>query len=434
MARMFPQRLRPQTESRAEQCLYQALRDGLSDEYEVFHSVSWLARDPRTGAEDGETDFVIAHPTLGILVLEVKGGLIRYDGETGTWYSNDNQIKDPVQQARRSKHSLLAKLKELPEWSDCWITVGHAVAFPDVVVDRDLLLDLPQELVLDRPALADLEAWVRRALGYWHGHDRQVGGVGRGMRTLRDLLSPSWELRPLLRYVLEEEERQFIRLTEEQFALLDFLQGHRRALIVGCAGSGKTLLALEQARRLGRQGFRVLLTCFNRALADRLKQTDLPEPVDVQNFHRLVPAIVQEAGLERELKQRTSGMPESSVYDELFPEMLARAAELLGPRYDALIVDEGQDFAESWFLALATLLNDPDHAIVYVFKDDNQNLFRPAFDLPWQMPAPFSLTRNCRNTRHIHQRVIRFYRADRVPQAVGPEGRPPEVCFYKDER
>jgi hypothetical protein len=217
MARMFPQRLRLETKSDAERHLYDALQRSLPDDFVVFHSVRWLAQDPQSGPREGETDFIIAHPTLGILVLEVKGGCIRYDGALAQWYSNDIPIKDPVLQARESKHSLLGKLKGLPEWRDRWITVGYAVAFPDVEVNRDLLPDLPEPLVLDAPAMTDLPAWVRRALEYWHAHDRQAGAIGeRGMHLLQDILSPSWELRPSLRFAVQREEEEIHRLTEEQ--------------------------------------------------------------------------------------------------------------------------------------------------------------------------------------------------------------------------
>lgn len=94
MARMFPQRPRPESKSGAERRLYQALQEHLPDNFVVFHSVRWLVPDPQNGPRDGETDFVIAHPDLGILILEVKGGTIRYDGRTGQWYSNDMPIKD----------------------------------------------------------------------------------------------------------------------------------------------------------------------------------------------------------------------------------------------------------------------------------------------------------------------------------------------------
>ena len=118
-----------------------ALRDGLPNDYVAFHSVAWLARDPRSGAQDGEADFVVVHPERGVLVIKVKGGRIVYDGPAGQWYSGEHAIKDPFEQARGNKHSLLAKLKDLPYWRDRWLTIGHAVAFPDVVVKHDLRLD-----------------------------------------------------------------------------------------------------------------------------------------------------------------------------------------------------------------------------------------------------------------------------------------------------
>ena len=269
MARMFPSRPKLDTKSQAELKLYKALQEALPDDYVVFHSVAWLARDPRSGAQDGEADFVIAHPTRGVLVIEVKGGRITYDGAAGRWYSNEHSIQDPFEQARGNKHSLLAKLKDLPYWRNRWLTIGHAVAFPDVVVKHDLRLDAPQDIILDARDLMALRSWVDAAFAYYSARDAQAGGPGQGgVEELVRLLSPSWELRSPLGVEFAGEETAIIRLTEEQFNLLDFLSDQRRVAISGCAGSGKTTMAVEQARRLGQQGFRVLLTCFNRNLAD----------------------------------------------------------------------------------------------------------------------------------------------------------------------
>ncbi len=433
-ARMFPHPIREDTESAAERRLYAAFEAHLPPEFTVFHSARWLARDPQYGPEDREADFVLVHPELGILVLEVKGGLIRYDGASGTWFSNRNLIKDPVAQVRRAKHSLLDLLKGIPPWQTRWLTLGYAVAFPDASVERDLLPELPAALVLDMADLADVNGWVRQAMAYWHGHDQQAGQVGReGVEALVRLFSPSWTLTPLLRDTLEAETETLLSLTEEQFYVLDVLQSQRRALIAGCAGSGKTLLALEQARRLARAGFRVLWVCFNRHLSEFVRAHSLPEGIDVSHFHRLVEDWVAEAGLRDELRALRGeyGREQEAFLRDVYPDMLSRAAEILGPRYDALIVDEGQDFYGEWLLALDTLLDKRRAEIIYVFKDDNQNLFRPRFELPWDLPT-FSLTRNCRNTQHIHAAVVRFYRSEPRPQPFGPPGRAPEIFYYRE--
>lgn len=434
MARMFPHPMHDDTASAAEHRLYAAFEAQLPPEFTVFHSVRWLARDPQYGPEDRETDFVLVHPELGIMVLEVKGGLIRYDGVTGEWFSNAYLIKDPIAQVRRAKHSLLDLLKGIPPWQTRWLTLGYAVAFPDVSVERDLLPELPAALVLDLADVGDVTTWVRRAMAYWHGHDRQAGAVGReGVEALVNLFSPSWTLTPLLRVTLEAETEALLRLTEEQYYVLDVLRSQRQALITGCAGSGKTLLALEQARRLAKTGFRVAWVCFNRYLSEFLRARPLPDGVEIFHFHKLVEDWVAEAGLRDELRilRAEYGSDQEAFLRDGYPEMLLRAVEVLGPRYDALIVDEGQDFYGEWLLALDTLLDKTHAEIIYVFKDDNQNLFRPRFELPWELPV-FPLTRNCRNTQLVHQVVAHFYRGEPRPQSLGPPGRAPEILYYRN--
>uniref|UniRef100_UPI002ADD8EE3 NERD domain-containing protein n=2 Tax=Thermoflexus sp. TaxID=1969742 RepID=UPI002ADD8EE3 len=418
-----------------EKRLYAIFRDRLPQDFVVFHSVRWLLREPSQGAWNGEADFVIVHPERGLIVLEVKGGPIRYEARTRQWFSGPHLIRDPVGQARRNQHDLMEKLRQHPRWPDRPILFGHAVAFPDVEVGpRDLLPDLPRAIVLDRSDLRDVERWVSRVFSYWKGEHASMGGPGSdGMAVLRDVLARSWSLRPLLRSAVEEAEQRIVELTEEQFTLLDCLRAERRVLIKGCAGSGKTMLALEQARRLGQEGFRVLLTCYNRTLADRLREAELPAGVDVLHFHSLVSRWVDRAGLRGKLDQAARTVPEERLFQEVFPELLAEAAGTLGPEYDALIIDEGQDFTEVWFTALALLLKDPDHGIVYVFLDDNQNIYRRDPQLPWTMMR-FHLSWNCRNTRPIHRQAMRFYRSDRPPQARGPDGPEPEVFYYGSEK
>jgi hypothetical protein len=422
---MHPYPIRPDTQSNAERALYAALDDQLPDDFVVFHSVAWQVRDPRSGVEDGEADFVLAHPDFGILVVEVKGGRIRYDGRRGQWFSNANPVKDPFKQGRSAKYSLLEKLKELPFWRNRWITVGYAVAFPDVAVKQDLRLDAPRELILDATDMTSLLEWVNRALHYLQGRRPEDNPLGRvGVEELESLLSPSWDLRSPLSVEIEEEEQELMRLTEEQFVLLDFLARHRRVAISGCAGSGKTTLAYEKARRLAEQGFDVLLTCFNRPLAEFLAAEETSPNLQIVNFHRFADEFVQKAGLP-------TGPYNSEYFDNILPEQLVEAVEILGPPFDAVIVDEGQDFRDNWWLPLQWLLRKPDTGIFYVFFDDNQNIYHAMQKIPLEL-EPFPLTRNCRNTQAIHEAVMAFYQSDQLPTSQGPEGRPVEVYEYDD--
>ncbi len=424
MAIMIPTQPRPDTQSQAELRLFEAWQRQLPGDYTVFHSVWWQVRDVRGDARDGEADFLLVHPDFGVLIVEVKGGHIRYDGLADQWYSNEYSIKDPFKQGREAKYSLLEKLKEIPYWRDRWVTVGYAVAFPDVAVKGDLRLYAPRDLILDASDMADLRAWLDRALRYLQGRRPDDNPPGpRGVEELAALLSPSWDLHPLLAAEIEAEGQELARLTEEQFVMLDFLGRHRRAAISGCAGSGKTTLAYEKARRLAHQGFQVLLTCYNVALAEFLAgDENKPPHVRIANFHRLADELVQQAGLP-------TGPYTSEYFEQILPERLMQAADMLGPQFDAIIVDEGQDFHDNWWLPLQCLLHDPDQGIFYVFFDDNQNIYRATKSIPLEL-APFPLTRNCRNTQHIHTHVMQFYRSDVTPLAIGPQGRPVELRTY----
>src|SRR4051812_2699380 len=69
--RTYPRELLPsEVKSRGEEKVFQALRAALDDDWEVFHSASWVARDPGEGALDGEIDFVLCHRERAIVCLE----------------------------------------------------------------------------------------------------------------------------------------------------------------------------------------------------------------------------------------------------------------------------------------------------------------------------------------------------------------------------
>ena len=269
MAQIYPERV-PESvlkdpQRRAERRVYSAL-NALPDSFTVFYSVAWLSY-PAGGARDGEADFVVAHPDLGILILEVKGGGIEFSAATGTWTTTDrfgdvHPIKDPVEQARTSKHTLLSSLKTLPGWGNLWLTTGHAVVFPDSDAPRDALrLDLPSQIVIDRSGVDDMETRVREIFAYYAGQDGQIGSLGKDRLALvTGLLARSFQLRTPLGVELAYEDEQIIELTEQQMGMLRFVANHRRAAIQGCAGSGKTMLAVEKARQLAAQGHDVLLT------------------------------------------------------------------------------------------------------------------------------------------------------------------------------
>jgi hypothetical protein len=453
----FPLALKSDRSGSAEYEVWEALADELPDDYTVFHRIQWLDRPAAGTPRDGECDLLVAHPERGMLVIEVKGGRIAVDPATGGWKSVDRHgavhpIDNPFAQANESKHVLRRKLESVPWWRGRPIPIGHAVALPHCSRSGTPIADGSMDITLDAADLTRAREAIERVFAFWRlrtdAHWRH-----NGIAALERLFVHRDFARVPLGIQMRRQEPEFLRLTREQAGILDVLRQQRRAAISGCAGSGKTMLAVEKARRLADEGFRVLVTCFNRALADFIR-AQLPPPqqsraragvaggrgqmdlfggtrVDVESFHALAAAWARRAGVP--LPEAHDEDERRHLFDAVLPEALVRASERLADRYDAVIVDEGQDFHEDWWVALQTLLRDPDHGILYVFYDDNQSLYTRGAALPIQTP-PYVLTRNCRNTREIHRWVGRFYRGAAEPEPAGPEGRTPVVMTYRDER
>jgi hypothetical protein len=394
-----------------------------------------MAKERDGGATPREADFVIAHPEHGLLVVEVKGGGIERDGLSGAWRSIDrrgrtHEIKDPGEQAKRNFYGLLNWLGQSPATRLHGYFGGHAVAFPDTRARQlDLGLDLPPEIVLDSDDLADTESAVRRAMRYWKKSNAQP--LNReAMQGLISILARSWQARLSLASLLRQEERDFERLTEEQFFLLDFLNAQPRALVTGCAGSGKTFLAIEKAKRLANQGFRTLLTCYNKNLADSIRAAlqPLTEGLHVQHYHALAWNLLEAAGHSLP-DLGDPGLEHDHFFNETLPALLYDASGRIETRFDAIVVDEGQDFRETWWLGLLELLTNPDQGVFYVFYDANQCIYTDQATPPFQ-DRPYPLTRNLRNTQAIHRHIARHY--DESVVCAGPEGRPPRVVTAAD--
>lgn len=438
MARMFPEQF-PQHAAddparRAEVRVFEALAGSLSDRFRVFYSVAWLDRGQSGSYEDGEADFVIVHPDLGLVVIEVKGGGIERDGHSGQWSSRDREgelhaIKDPIAQARRSQHALLRKLRDLRSLSGRWIEATHGAVFPDCVRDGvEIGFDAPTETIAFADDLPDLGAWVEALLR--HGASSRAAELGAdGCLELERLLAPSFELRTPLAVSLREDDEQLIRLTEQQFAALDLLSRKRRAVITGGPGTGKSILAAEKARRLASEGFRTLLVCFNRPLADRHASTiGQDEQLTAATFHDLCFQFARGVGLI-ETDWVANPAPDffSTQLPRMFLEALGRKPELA---FDAIVIDEAQDFESDQLEHLQLALADEVEGIFYVFVDMEQAVYGQQ-DWSFSEVDEFPLTRNLRNTRSIHECGLRFRSAGELVSDA-PHGRPVELIEAAD--
>ena len=431
MAVMWPRTLPPDVTGntlRSTECdVFRRLEAVLDDSFIVFYSRPWLGLRPNGEEIDGECDFIVAHADLGMLTLEVKGGAVAYDPRTDRWTSRDrwkltHNIKNPVHQARSAKHELLRKLKVSPHWKPRRIRARHGVVLPhSSAPPGDLGADMPQRIFCFAETFEDgFRDWILERFGDAPADEGRTGEMGPdGLQALEKTLARPFQLRTPLGTLLSRDDAELQVLTQQQFHILRAIEAVPRAAISGAAGTGKTVLALEEARRCAEQGARTLFICYNSGLATdvRHRLKDRP-PVAAMTFHELCTKLTARAALEP-----PAGIPERQLFDHVWPELLMQAYERLEEeRFDAVIVDEGQDFLPLWWTAVQAGLDPNGPGLLRIFYDNNQRIYGSANDLPEEVSLiPLRLTLNLRNTRRIHELVRQHYTGHEI-EAVGPEG------------
>lgn len=409
--------------------VYRALKEALPDGYYVFAQVAWILKRENDEARDGETDFVIMHPQFGYLCIEVKGGGISFNVTTDQWFSTDrhgieHSIKNPIQQAKNAKYSIRAKLLETDLgdlFKESKIPCGHAVFFPDITDTSSISrLDLPENLIGTYNNMLGIRKWVNDCFDYWNNKNPSNSTFfgQKGIDAFTKVFAKSFTVQPLISMNLKSEEDIRIMLTKEQMIVLDTLIRRRRVIVSGGAGTGKTILAVEKAKRLASEGFSTLLTCFNRPLANYL--TEVCKGIDgltVMTFHQLCYSIIKEAeevsGINLLLDAQKT-YPGENLYDVQLPCAALFSLDYISDRYDAIVCDEGQDFREEYWAPLEEILFDKESSPFYIFFDDNQNLYSRVSTFPISEDEIFPLLKNCRNTMQVHEISYKYYLGESV--------------------
>ncbi len=433
----FPQEYNWNPGRRAEKKVYNALKMGLPDSWSVFYNARWLRKPQRGKSPCGEIDFVLAHPEQGILTLEVKGGSISRDAN-GRWSSTSKNgnlhslTKSQIAQAEDNMWALVSKITELPGWKKYHIRHAYAACFPDCEkMTQPIGPNAPPLIILDINDLLDIANLPKRLSEIFDYQCRSsVSAKFRndGMKMLTHLLAPPFELKNPLGIQVREEDAEMLKLTNEQIKALTRLSGNHRVAVRGCAGSGKTFLALAQGERLVQQGFSVLFVCYSPKLADFLRDRKIANSgVKIYSYLDLCQKYLDEAlpNLRKSEIELLQAVSKGTFIDDFAPEVieaLANAIEMGESRYDALIIDEAQDFPEMCWLPLQFTLTDPDDGIIYVFYDDNQAVYGRISGLPEGM-TDYQLIENIRNTKSIYKFMERYYGGASRPEPSGPEGR-----------
>lgn len=376
--------------SYGEKKVYEALKS-LPEGYIIFHSVHWQKRKVSGNIIWGESDFVVFNPRRGIIVIEVKSGGIRHNDngwhQINTLTREERRMKDPLTQAERSKFTFVDLLSEQNEkFHTYW--VESAVWFPSVKKVSDIGVMPPSyvpEIVLTEEDLQSTKYSIEKIFDYYCMYPRKIFTKEDEINVV-NILSPSFCVLASMYSQINEQEYLFNRMTKEQSFLLDYLEEQNVAAIQGGAGTGKTMLAIEKAKRISATG-RVLFLCFNKFLLDSLKTNYSTSGYNI-DFYNLPGLVCAKTGI-------------SEVGGNEIISNYLNSVDPANWGYFHIIIDEGQDFCEEHLEILSTIA-ELMHGCFYVFYDKNQ-LVQQRQSLEWvkSVECRLVLSTNCRNTKNI---------------------------------
>lgn len=390
----------PQFTTESERLVWDLLRRQGNPEWTLLSNVR-LTDD----TQDREADLVVLMPDVGVVVIEVKGGsvYIRPDGRWGQRAGGQDRVIRPVDQAMESKHALRRYVEQDPRWgSRTRVRFGHSVVLPWTDLAEDFSTpDCPRTIAHGRGDLPTLAGRL------WDIAALQENGFRVPSEADCDLIVEILAGRSLPQRALiaeaEEREARADRLTQEQAILLKATRLLHRVEVRGGAGSGKTVLALTQAKELtrgrsGQPGKRVALLCYSYGLAWWFKRAlgGVPRrsrPAFVGTFEDLAALMgVREFG----------SRDDTTFWEDELPARMAELARHLPAekKFDAIIVDEAQDFADLWWTPILGALKDEESGGLFLYSDENQRVFA-RFGRPPVPLVPLVLDQNLRNTRQI---------------------------------
>jgi hypothetical protein len=371
----------PLSEKRVFDSLRASFQGPKYSEYTAFHSLNLTSHAYK---RFGEIDFLICCP-LGIYVIEVKGG--RVSCKDGRWqfsnrYGNGNSSPEgPFKQAHSALQGLMQKLGDkLPISVVNQFAIGYGVILPDCDLDSQSSEWDPQ-MIKEASCRTNLESWLINLMRYWRNKDHADRRANsEAIKLVRQYLRPQFESVAPLHTLIDYAEQQIAQLTEDQMHLVDVVFENDRVLCRGGAGTGKTFLAMELARRLTASGNQVALLCQSKCLSNYLSS----------RFK--IPNLVV---------SHTDG--------------LAANANRAGiSKFDYLIIDEGQDLLQMQRLDImdSFLVGGLTAGRWCFFHDiNNQSGFYGASDpealafLESLNATKIPLKTNCRNTRVILDKI-----------------------------
>ena len=448
MAKLLPPYIDKRCKSTAEKQLFNIFKVApFAKDWIILHSLNLSQHTKRLY---GEIDFLILIPGGGIYVMEVKGGDVKCND--GVWeYTNryNKTFKSnvgPFNQARDAMFSLRTAISKKFGKGHKFnkILSGFLCVFPHINFDRNSVEYEPWQ-ILDKDSLANVEGFFKNLVNNfiekhrtqkWFSQEESLPDKGT-LEQLCKFLRGDFERVRTIKERLEEFEKQVKSYTDEQYRILDHIPLNDRSLIQGSAGTGKTMIAMESAVRAAQEGKSVFLTCYNRLIGEWMqKHLEEYEEITVSSLHRYLFEESKGFDYDRTMENK------QDFYTQYLPELLTDIYRKgISPKFDKLIIDEGQDLIrEEYLILFDSMLKDGlTNGQWEIYGDfERQAIFaqlsrEDMFSLisKYDNPSKFFLKINCRNTKQIGEETSLISGFEKPPFLLEYlEGTPVEYAFF----
>lgn len=389
----------------SEYTVFQLLSKLPDELFTVFYNQEFVSDYLSREKKQYEIDFLVAyHPDntfMSLLVLEVKGGNISYNAITNDWKQNGRKMgTSPISQVTSNMFSLLSRYTSL--LNDVNVSWGVCFADVDVSEKTELPHNLTRSKVFDYGDLQFIEDKLTTFFEETANSVNRPGSAITTFNTLKSELLKGCDLFKPLHREIKDNNIRFLKLTAQQSKIVKAISRNNNFCIQGPAGSGKTLIAYQQALEYKRQGLNVLYVTFNKQIASHLRNLLRQESIlstqegtlEITNFHFWALRLAE---------KNPSFIKEKSSDDFFNTYIPNKALEILKnsfEKYDVLIIDEGQDFRSNWLELLNVGLKVDGKFLL--FKDENQDIFDAFKGVPHHRDiVNLELSENCRNTKKI---------------------------------
>jgi len=348
MAQIFPSDIETVESDRFENdeiATLLSLRDELPEHYLVYHSVHWSKSDPKWTAF-GEVDFVVVNEAGEILVIEQKNGPMHETDQGLEKHYNGGNKKLVFSQVQRNLDNLRNKFKKQNPQSPS-LSLDYLIYCPDYRVIDVNAAGVDMVRTVDAQSRSTLADRVVQLLT----RNKDANDILR--RELHNFLLSSFRVAPDINAYKTKQQTVYRRLLDglsEVIESLEFVPYRLR--VIGTAGSGKTQVTLRFCERALAAGKKPLLLCFNRRLSDKFR-AQAPDGVTVNTYHGFCREMAELCGIELDFKKADEPGFWRGIQDELL------AATHTGlPKFDCLVIDEGQDFKADWYEMVSFFLDE----------------------------------------------------------------------------